>query len=85
MGITDDAIKDYENAVRLNPEDFHSYFRMGTLEAIKNKNHLIARGYFREAVRLNPNDSDSKHNLNSAIRHLERYKKKFGLKDENFN
>lgn len=85
LKLIDNAISDYENAIKLNPKDFNSYFRMGALEAIENKNHLIARGYFREAIKLNPDDLDTKHNLKSAIRHIRKYKKKFSINESNFN
>lgn len=61
-----EAIKNFEEAVRLEPQsvEIHNNFGLALLEAGKLTE---ARDHFTEALKINPDDSATKQNLDKAL------------------
>lgn len=59
------AIKDYDEAIRLNPDDADSFYNRG-LARYSSKDNQGAIEDYNEAIRLNPKDADSFYNRGLA-------------------
>lgn len=61
LGKVDEAISDFEKAIQLKPDYFEAYFNLGSIYfSIKHDNDK-ALVYFQQALKYNPNDSDTNH------------------------
>jgi serine/threonine protein kinase len=59
------AIKDYDEAIRLNPDDADTFYNRG-LARYSSKDNQGAIEDYNEAIRLNPKDADSFYNRGLA-------------------
>jgi serine/threonine protein kinase len=66
LGLLDDAIASYREAMRLNPGDADAHYNLG--HALGKKGLVDeAIASCREAIRLNPGDADAHNNLGNAL------------------
>jgi len=67
----EEAGKEYEEALRLNPRLPGVNFRLGYI-AFRNNEHTRAEGYFRQELQLSPRSSDASLFLAETLRQLGR-------------
>jgi tetratricopeptide (TPR) repeat protein len=66
------AIEDYDEAIRLNPNDAEAYFNRGNAYHNLNKKKRAIEDYDK-AIRLNPQFAETYHNRGTTYRDLGRY------------
>ena len=64
--MIDDAIKCYEDALRINDSDGDYHRCLGTCLMMKNEMNKAIK-YFQKAIELNPDDSLAYNNIGSAL------------------
>jgi protein O-mannosyl-transferase len=65
-GQLDEAIRQFEEAIRLNPHFAEAHYNLGTaLEQKRELNQAISQ--YGEAIRLNPNYAEAYNNLGTAL------------------
>ena len=68
----EDALKAYEEAIRLNPQHANAYFRKGdTLDELGRSEEAVRM--YDEAIRLNPNDANIYYYKGIALQNLKRF------------
>ena len=65
-GQTDEAIRQYQEVLRLKPDDADTHNNLGTDLDMKSQTDEAIRQY-REALRLNPEQADAHFNLGNAL------------------
>ena len=65
QGKYEEAIADYNEAIRINPESAQAYTNRGTVKGMLAR-HEEAIADFNEAIRINPQDTDAYNNRGSA-------------------
>jgi protein O-mannosyl-transferase len=65
-GQTDDAIRQYQEAIRLKPKNADAHYNLGNSLVKKGELDEAIR-QFQEAIRLNPEYADAHNNLASAL------------------
>lgn len=71
----DEAERDFEQAMKLYPEDFDSFLAMGTLYAKEKHQFEKAIEYYEQAVRLKPTLAVGYEMIGNAYSNLENYDK----------
>jgi tetratricopeptide (TPR) repeat protein len=64
------ALRDYDEAIRLNPADVSAYFNRGNI-AFDQEDYARAIADYDEALRLNPDHTNARVNRDKARRLLE--------------
>jgi len=68
-GEPDNAIEEYKNALRLNPNNFEAHLRIGFLLYNVKGEHREGMAHLSKAMELNPNDPRIHHDLGMALLH----------------
>ena len=61
------ARSEFENAIRLNPENSKAHGNLGVIFA-ENGDVALAEAHFRSALRINPDDSLAQDCLNELLK-----------------
>ena len=80
----DTAMASFSSVLRRTEDSdirFRTFFNLGN-SAFKKGEFQSAIEYYKQAIGLNPQDGDSKHNLELALRELERQKKEQEQKEQ---
>ncbi|MBA4368916.1 MAG: hypothetical protein C0403_14910 [Desulfobacterium sp.] len=72
-GFYQEALQEYQKALKLNSKDITLHNNIGTLYA-RLKNEEMALHHYRKAVNLNPNFSTSRYNLGALLFRQQQYK-----------
>ena len=67
-GRHEQAIRAYQEAIRLKPDDSGAWYNLGNTYNDSGQHEQAIRAY-QEAIRLKPDDSDAWNNLGSAYAH----------------
>ncbi len=65
-GQTDEAIRQYREAIRLRPDDAEAYYNLGIVLAEKGQTEGAIRQY-QKAIRLRPDDAGAHYNLGIVL------------------
>ena len=63
MGMMRDAFEAFKKLLEIDPNNANAYNNLGLISHIYFKNKEQALGYYKEAIRLNPDSSTFHHNL----------------------
>jgi len=66
QGQTDEAIRQYQEAIRLRPEDADVHYNLGNALLKQGQTDEAIR-QFQEVIRLKPDDSEAHNNLGNAL------------------
>jgi Tfp pilus assembly protein PilF len=66
QGQTEEAMGQFQEAIRINPEDAEAHYNLGVALFKKNKTNA-ATGEFREAIRIKPDYAEAHNNLGTTL------------------
>jgi tetratricopeptide (TPR) repeat protein len=72
VGRTDEAEKEYQEAIRINPNFAEAHYTLGVLFG-DLKRFAEAEKEYKEAIRINPNLAETHNNLGVLLYNLKRY------------
>jgi tetratricopeptide (TPR) repeat protein len=72
-GDTDNAIQEYENALELNPANAEAHLKLGFLLYNAKRKQQEGMAHLNEAMRLDPSDPRTHHDLGMALLHQRRF------------
>lgn len=74
-GDTDNAISEYNQALKLNPNNTEAHLKLGFL--LYNAKRMYEEGmtHYKEALKINPNDPRIHHDLGMALLHQRQFDK----------
>ena len=75
------AIGDFDEAIRLNPQDAEAYYNRGLTYSYLDQYERIIEDY-DQAIRLNPQDAEAYNNRGLLYRYLGQYERAIGDFDE---
>lgn len=72
-GDTDNAIKEYQKALELNPKNAEAHLKLGFLYYNARRMHEEGMVHYRKALQFNPSDPRIHHDLGMALLHQRQF------------
>ncbi|MEJ2703753.1 MAG: tetratricopeptide repeat protein, partial [Sedimentisphaerales bacterium] len=73
-GDTDNAIQEYQEALKLNPNNVEAHLKLGFLFYNATQHHEEGMAHYRKALELDPSDPRIHHDLGMALFHQGQFK-----------